>query len=247
MSFETEHGVDSGVVEEISGNEQPSDRLPLFNTLLAGYRSVGEHFLSFALVAILAAGVRFIFPKLLSAAGSPALFIPRGLLHYAAIPAGMVFPSVVLAVFGTSWYRRLLIGQRRPLRFGPQEARFAVVMILFSLVLFAPIEGARLDPDQSVRDRLAQLTGYPPELVWPTIAFLWRVLATALLFFTFPAIALDVQRPLAMRRTRRGARCRACCSSIWSVSFRGSHSTCSGCTLCFSFTGRGPIACFSTK
>jgi hypothetical protein len=210
MPFKTTRGEDSDVAGDMNDTEQPSNRLPLFNTIIASYRFVGEHLLSFVLVATLAASVHFIFLKLAPSTGSPALFTLREFLHSAAVLAGMVFASAVFATFGTGWYRRQLMGQRRRLRFGPQEARFTVVIALFYLVLLAPTEVSRLDSGRSVMnivDRLEQLTGYPAWLVWPTITFFWRVLATAVMFFAFPAIALDVRRPLAhaMTAARRAA------------------------------------------
>jgi hypothetical protein len=206
MSFQTTPGEDPEVAGDLDATEQPSHRLPLFAMIIAGYRFVGEHLLSFAFAAILVACIQFIRLKLESAASSLASPTSSALLYSAVILAGMVFSSAVFAVFGTGWYRRQLLGRRRPPRFGPQELRFAVAMILFYLVLTVPAELSWLDSDRTVMtDRLEELTGYPAWLVWPTIDFLWRVSATALLFFAFPAIALDVPRPLAhaMNQARR--------------------------------------------
>src|SRR5262249_24016815 len=86
--------------------------------------------------------------------------------------------------------------------FGTRELQFAVAMMLFYLLLSVPLEFSQTSWGRSalyVADRLEQSTGYPSDLFWPTVAFLWRVLATAWLFFAFPAIALAVRHPLAHR------------------------------------------------
>jgi hypothetical protein len=198
------------MVDDVSDRDQGSDRLPVLQTVLAGYRLVGEHFVSFAMVTILIASVHFSLMRLVLsdfAHGQTATW--RWLLHIALAVASMAFASVVFAIFGIGWYRRNLAGERRRSSwFGPRELQFAGAMLLFYIALSVPIEVSQTSWGRNVLPvayRLEDATGYPSDLFWPTIAILWRVLATAWLFFTLPAIALDIPQPLAhgMRTARR--------------------------------------------
>ena len=201
---------DPEIVDDVNGDGEATDRLPVFQTVLAGYRFVGEHIVSFAVVTLLLATVHFSLMRLsplLSAPDQPS--IRSGLLHIAIAVASMAVSSIVFAMAGVGWYRRTLAGERRRSSwFGPRELQFAVAMGLFYLVLSVPADLSQTGLARSamhVAYRLEQSTGYPSDLFWPTIVFLWRVLATAWLFFTFPAIALDIPQPLAhgLRTARR--------------------------------------------
>jgi hypothetical protein len=201
---------DSEIVDDLDAGVEAIDRLPVLQTILAGYRFVGEHFVSFALVTISLATVHFSLMRLSPLVNPLAhISIRTGLLHVAVAVASMVVSSVVFAIVGVGWYRRTLAGERRRSSwFGPRELQFAVAMVLFYFVLSVPGELSQTGWGRSAMHmayRLEQSTGYPSDFFWPTIIFLWRVLATALLFFTFPAIALDIRQPLAhgIRTARR--------------------------------------------
>jgi hypothetical protein len=192
---------DPDVADDVDSADQPSGRLPLFPTVLAAYRLIGEYFVSFVAITVLLAAVHFSLMKL-----SP---LPYGLAHTSILGwlphtavsfTAVVVSSAVFAIVCVRWYRRVLAGERYSLRFGPRELQFTVAMVLFYVVLSVPGTLSRTDLGRSVADIAEQIersTGYPIDLFWPTVSFLWRVSATALLFFTFPAIALDVRQPLA--------------------------------------------------
>ena len=121
--------------------------------------------------------------------------------------ASTVCASVVFGIAGVRWFRRILLDERRQRIswFGPREIQFAVCLFLFYLVLTAT---SAITPFY-LRDvgayLLHQSVGDSPGLLGPTVMFLWHVLAVTLLFFTFPAIALEIRRPLehSLRVARR--------------------------------------------
>ena len=168
-------------------------RFPIFRTILAGYRIVGENLISFIAVTTFLAAVHFSLMKV-----SPIflefsnLSIRDAALQFVLGLASTVCTSVVLGIAGVRWFRRILLDERRQRFswFGPREIQFAVCLFLFYLVLTATV---------------AITTFYLPDLGGPTVMFLWHVLAVTLLFFTFPAIALEIRRPLehSLRVARR--------------------------------------------
>lgn len=210
MPSGTRRESDPEIVDDVNGDAAATDLLPVFRTALAGYRFVGEHVISFAVVTLLLATVHFSLMRLSPLINAPYHpSISSRLLHVALAVASIAVSSVVYATAGVGWYRRTLAGERRRSSwFGPRELQFAVAMGLFYLVLSVPADLSLTGLARGamhVAYRLEQSTGYPSDLFWPTIVFLWRVLATAGLFFTFPAIALDIRQPLAhgMRTARR--------------------------------------------
>lgn len=202
MPPETMRETEPEMTYDLSLDGRAPDRLPVLQTVFAGYRLVGEYFVSLALATIVIASVHFSLMGLLSWDVANSQAIMRRLLLYIALAvSSMAFASVVFAVVGVGWYHRTLAGeQRRSSWFGPRELQFAVALLLFYLVLSVPIEVTQTTWGRRVwylAYRLEEATGYPSDLFWPTVTFLWRVLATAGLFFALPAIALDVREPLA--------------------------------------------------
>src|SRR6185312_9417654 len=189
------------VATDLKSEDSPDERaifarFALFRTLFAAYRTIGRYFVSLAVITVALAAVSFaltawplLSPGLLLSSQT-ALLAPAGGL------ASLVLSSAVLAVVGVFAYRRQLIGDRYSVRFGSRELRFALVLLLFGVVLVIPGELLVLLYHR-IADPFERWTGYPSDLFWPTAIFFWRLFVTALLFFVFPAIALDRQHPLA--------------------------------------------------
>lgn len=211
MPIETTPEAEQRIVDEADIEAAPPDRLPVFQTVLAGYRIVAENLISFVAIAISLAAVHF---SLMQASplfvGVSKASVRDVLLHFALALTSIVCASVVLAIVCIRWYRRLLLDERRHRSawFGPRENQFAVYLFLFYLVLAVPgaiSQSAWGEIGTLLAYRLEQGIGYPVALFWPTVIVLWNVLAVTWLFFTFPGIALEIRGPLehGMRVARR--------------------------------------------
>jgi hypothetical protein len=199
MPIETTPEAERRVADDADNDVETPARFPIFRTILAGYRIVGENFISFIAVTVILAAVHFGLMKVSPfVRGTGELSIRDGVLQLALGLASTILTSAVFGIAGVRWYRRILLDERRQrfTRFGQRELQFAVCMFLFYLVLTA---AAAITPAywrEIGAYLLHQSFGYSLELFGPTVMFLWHVLAVALFFFTFPAIAVDVGRPL---------------------------------------------------
>ena len=209
MPIETTPEAELRLVDDSGIEARSPNRFPIFSTILAGYRIVGENLISFTAVTIFLAAVHFSLMKASPLlAGSSKLSMSDGVLQFALGFASTICASIVFGIAGVRWYRRILLDERRQRFpwFGSREIRFAVCMLLFYLTLTPPGVIAPFHWREIGAFLLGQPIGYSVELFGPTIMFLWHVLAIALLFFTFPAIALEIQRPLEQgMRMARGA------------------------------------------
>ena len=187
--------------------------LPVLATVLAAYHFIGEHLVAFVGVATLVGVVQYLLISQSPLSSGGTDFSPRDVaLHWTFILAWVGFSSVVYAVAGVRWCRGLLLGERQPQFLAPiggREARFAFCIALFIVVLqllYLLLGGLRF----AVTDWAEQRLMLPRDISWTGVVLAARVLATALLFLAFPAIAMDVGRPL-------GHSIRMACRVFWSL------------------------------
>jgi hypothetical protein len=199
MPIETTPEAEPLIVDDASFDDHPPERLPIFRTILAGYRIVAENLISFTAVTIFLAAVHFSLmkasPLLLGAA---KLSMRDAVLQSLLGLVSIVCASIVFGIAGVRWYRRILLDERRQgfPWFGSREVQFAVCMLLFYFVLTVPTAITPSRWQEIGAYLLDQRMGYPVDLFGPTVGFLWHVVMVALLFFAFPAIALEIARPL---------------------------------------------------